>query len=1121
MQTKQILITLLFCALFIVTKAQVTERFTDENFNFNPTWIGDDSLFTVVSGQLRLNGSSASDAHLVTDHTLLDSVTWTFLCRFDLSPSTQNFARFYLASDQENLEASLNGYYVQLGGVSGNTDSICLYRQIGAARTRIIGGRPGTVSKSSNKVRIKVFRDLSGNWELYSDTTGGTTYIREGTGFDSMITSCDYLGWYVKYTAGNNQKYYLDDVSANKPVADVIAPAVDSIVVNTGNSISIYFNEALQALSAQNTINYTVVPSIGNPVSVLLVDDNKVILQFGNSFVSGTNYTLSVQQVKDEAGNTMMPLQLPFRYYVSSVHDILISEFMADPTPGIGLPEQEFIELYNNTSMPVNLTGFTLSDGGTPAVFPAVTLKADSFLIVCSQAASSSLASYGKLLAVPNMPSLNNTGDQLTLKDNNGNIIHQLTYNLSWYQDTEKDDGGYSIELNYPRQLCRGKQVYSASLSPYGGTPGKVNSIWDKQADTLAPAILSLSVINSQQLLVVFNENTDVTSFNMARVHLQPAVVLSSLQSVSADSLLVNLQSPLSNNSSYLLHIDSIKDCSGNIANIQAQLNHYAPQVAANYDVLINEIMADPDPAQQLPSAEYIELYNRSNKIISLKDWTLGDDGNRAKLPEMILLPDSFIVITSAANSGLFTHAIGVAGFPSLGNDGDNLVLKNGSGKVIHAVNYTSAWYADGFKKQGGFSLEMRDAQNPCGTSNWKETNHRAGGTPGFANSIKGSNKDNMSPRLMRAYVVDSIHLQLFFSESLDSVSFSTSRFLLNETTNPVSISGIANLYQSTILQFAAPFYFDRVYNIRIDSLCDCAQNLVEDYRSIDFERPYYADSGNLVINEVLFNSRSNANDFVELYNSSNKPIDLKNLVIAKRDASGVLSEMQAIAPGGFVVRSGEFAVLTPDVSNLQQNYFCKNPSLIIPVSLPSYNDESGTVVLLNSSGVIYDEFTYDDDMHFPLLDNKDGVSLERIDYMRLTSDRTNWTSASSSAGYATPTYKNSQYLLTERSENILTLQPPRVSPDGDGYEDVMNINYSFNRNGYTGNLWIYDAHGRIVKQLLKNHILGTGGTYTWDGTKENGTKADMGIYIFHLEVFSLDGEVREYSAVGIVAGKL
>lgn len=1121
MQTKQTLLALLLCALFLSGNAQVADNFTDGNFTVNPTWMGDDSLFRVFSGELKLNGSIASDAHLVTDHNLLDSICWTFLCRFELSPSTQNFARFYLASDQDNLEGALNGYYVQLGGSTGNTDSIALYRQNGIVRTRIIAGRPATVARSNNKVRVKVFRDMQGNWELYSDTSGGTAYILEGTGIDRSITSSNYLGWFIKYTAGNNQKYFLDDVRAYKPVADTLAPLVDSIVVHSANSMMVYFNESLQEAAARNPVNYTVTPPGINPVSATL-NGSQVMLQFRESYTSGTFYTLNILNIKDEAGNTIKPYLFSFRYYQPELHDLLISEFMPDPSPAAGLPEQEFIELYNHTAHDISLSGFSVSDGTTTATLPAVIIAPDSFVIVCPQTAAPVMAPYGKLAIVSSLPSLNNTSDHLSLKHESGTVIHELAYDLSWYRDASRDDGGYSIELNYPEQLCKGKLCYSASSNVSGGTPGKVNSLWDPQRDTTGPDIASIQTISSSQLLVVFNEQIKGSSINHADINLQPAIAVSSLQMRSADSLYINLSSHLAGRTSYVLRINKATDCSGNTANVKAAFDYYIPDTAVNYDVLIHEIMANPEPAQQLPDAEYIELYNRSNKVISLKGWTIGDAGTIATLPGFILLPDSFIVITSVFNSTLFdVKTIGVSNFPSLGNDGDQPVLKNATGQVIHSVQYTSGWYADGFKKQGGFSLEMMDAENPCGPGNWMATNNPAGGTPGKSNSITASNKDRDAPYLLSAYPLDSSRVELFFSEAMDSVSLRASRFLLNNNFSPVSITGRASDYQSTILQFADTLVFGTVYTIMADSLADCAHNLIENERTVAFERPWPADSGSLVINEVLFNSRTNAFDFVELYNRSDKPLDVKNLMLAKRNANAGLDEIHALAPNGFVIRPTAHAVFTPDPVSLQQQYYCKFPSLIVATQLPALSDESGHVILVDRTGKIYDELAYDDDMHFALLDDKNGVSLERIDYNRATNVRSNWTSASAASGYATPTCRNSQYVQTSHSDHTLVIQPKRISPDGDGYEDVMNINYSLNATGYTGNLWIYDANGTMIRQLMKNEVMGSNGTYTWDGTTTSGNKASIGIYIFRLEVFNLNGDVKEYRAVGVVAGKL
>jgi hypothetical protein len=1118
---KQFYFTLLFCCVSFFAYTQVSEHFTDNNFTQNPEWVGDDSLFNVISGELRLNGSVGSEAHLVTSHRLSDSTVWFFRCRFLLNPSNQNFSRFYLTSDHQNLEGPLNGYYVQLGGATGALDSISLYKQSGTERIKIIPGRPATVSKQQNNVAIKVFRDGAGNWMLYSDTSGGQVYTHEGSARDTQFVSGSYLGWFVRYTQGNNQRFFLDDVLAYMPVADTIPPVIDSIAITGNNNIIVYFNESIDTVSLANAMNYELRPSAKNPSRFDIINGKAVQLFFLDSFISGTVYQLRVANVKDENGNAITALSFPFTFYQSALHDLVISEFMADPSPVVMLPEQEFVELYNRTPVPINVKGYALSDGSSTAIFPDATIPSEGFAIVCAASNNLLFTPYGKTIAVSNMPSLNNTSDALILKDPNGKLVHRIDYDIDWYHHPLKKDGGWSIELNYPNQLCRKEAVYSASSDPRGGTPGKANSLWSTNKDTTAPSIVAATVTGAQQLLIVFNE--PLNALLSSDITIQPAVSIDSFYFAGTDSIYIQLQNVLISNTAYVISIKHAGDCSGNISPVAAPFTYFAPEPAHNFDVLIHEIMADPEPAQQLPDAEYVELYNRSSKIVSLKGWAIEDAGSSATLPDILLFPDSFLVLTSAAAVGLFRSKVyGLAGFPLLGNDGDVLVLRNANGQVMHSVHYTSAWYNNAFKKAGGWSLEMIDVQNPCGADNWKASEDRNGGTPGLPNSVRGSNKDKKPPRLIRAYPIDHNRLQLYFNEAIDSSTIKPMRFLLDESVYPDTLYGNAPAYISTTLQFATPFSFGKDYSIMItDSLADCAGNLMEDYRSITFTMPYEADSSSLVINEVLFNARTDAYDFVELYNKSSNAVDLKTLIIGRGAYDGTLTELVHIAPGGFVLRPGEYAALTSDPADLARQYYCKNREQIVPVDLPSYTDNEGTVVLMNNTGQVFDEFNYDKDMHFPLLDNQDGVSLERIDYHRNTKDRTNWTSASASAGYATPTYENSQYLGARKSNEMLMLQPAVISPDDDGYQDIMNLNYTLNEPGFTGSLMIYDAAGKLVKKLFRNEVLGITGTYTWNGTQDDGSIAPAGIYLFYFEVFTLNGVVKKETAVGVVAKKL
>lgn len=162
----------------------------------------------------------------------------------------------------------------------------------------------------------------------------------------------------------------------------------------------------------------------------------------------------------------------------------------------------------------------------------------------------------------------------------------------------------------------------------------------------------------------------------------------------------------------------------------------------------------------------------------------------------------------------------------------------------------------------------------------------------------------------------------------------------------------------------------------------------------------------------------------------------------------------------------------------------------------------------------------YQEEMHFPLLRDEEGVSLERIHYERPSEDQSNWHSAAESAGFATPTYKNSQY-----SENIdpdmnFTIEPEVFSPDNDGRDDILNIHYSFDQPGHVANIKIFDSRGRLEKNLVSNKTLGTKGTITWNGINEDNIKSRMGIYIIFLEIFDLQGNVRKIKKHCVVGEK-
>ncbi len=101
-----------------------------------------------------------------------------------------------------------------------------------------------------------------------------------------------------------------------------------------------------------------------------------------------------------------------------------------------------------------------------------------------------------------------------------------------------------------------------------------------------------------------------------------------------------------------------------------------------------------------------------------------------------------------------------------------------------------------------------------------------------------------------------------------------------------------------------------------------------------------------------------------------------------------------------------EYLVVTQNIRWLRVNYVVKNIDNLLELpSLPSLPDDKGSLVIANQQGKSIEELQYDSKWHFSLIDNDEGISLERIDYSAATQNKYNWTSAASTAGFATPGY--------------------------------------------------------------------------------------------------------------------
>ena len=545
------------------------------------------------------------------------------------------------------------------------------------------------------------------------------------------------------------------------------------------------------------------------------------------------------------------------------------------------------------------------------------------------------------------------------------------------------------------------------------------------------------------------------------------------------------------------------------------------------YDLQITEVMADPLPQMGLLDSEYIELFNRSKDVINLEGCKVALGSAVMTLNSYMLFPGEYLLLIPATQSDSWKNLpnrLEVLDWSPLSDLGSSIILMDSYGSVISSLNYHRDMGLEGFKKEGGWSLEVKDPDNLSGShDNWGYSVNQAGGTPGIENSISGSFPDFEAPFIKGHYLLNDSLLIIEFSEPMDSASLVDIEI---DAMSPgylptFSEASLTELFHSELaIKFDLALEQDRAFRLTFVSLpSDLAGNILEGELSLDFANPVSATSSDLVINELLFDPPAMGSDFVELFNRSNRHLDLSSLYISRGDLSGIPEKLFRLTDKKTSFFPGSYIVATVDRDWLIDYYKVDNKRDILSVpGMPNFVNSSGTVLLSDIKGNIYDRLSYSEEMHYPLLGLTKGVSLERIDADEVSDSRFNWHSASAEHGYATPGKRNSQaYERGDNTEEAFRLEPEVFTPNQDGFEDLLFIRYRFKEPGYCCTLTIYDRAGRPVRYLVNNELAGVEGTFAWDGTDERGALAPAGIYIILIRSFHPSGDSMELKKVAVL----
>ncbi len=748
---KQLLL-LLSILLSLSAHAQLAETFANGNFTQSPVWTGDASSFLVTSQQLQSNGPAitGTQLQLVTPCQASTGTTWEFWANIRNATTSGNLADVWLLASQADLKSTTTkGYFVRLGGTGGK---VSLFRK-DSARTAValIDGQTGSLSATNNLVRVRVTRSVQGQWALSRDLTGGQTFVAE---FNSPATDNTYqrsavVGVSLLYSSANGKNYYFDDFY----VTDNTAPLLSRAVAVDARNVDVVFNEAVNPGTAALPARYRLATG-AVPIAAQLSAINPAVvrLTFGQDF--GSANTLEARQIADLYGNLAAgPLTATFAGVpvAPRVGELLITEIMARETPVVGLPASEFVEIFNNTANKVlSLRGVRLLKPGstTAAVLPdTARLLPGQYAVVCGSTRTAQFAQYGKVYGPTNFPALTNAGDQLVLRGRDGATLFEVAYSDTWYRDTRKAAGGWTLEMIDPANYCAGATNWQASQDASGGTPARRNSVAAPNPDQTPPVLLRAVALTATTVRLYFGEKLDsVSAASPGLYSLQSttstAPTVSRAAPVGPDFRMVDLtlSTPLLPSQPVTVAVARATDCVGNASGALSSAGFALPEAAQPGDLVVNEVLF----YHRTGGVYFVEVLNRSLRYINLQGYQLANQkasgtSNILISPgaPYILAPGQLVALTSDVNilqaqyptSTDPTALLAVASFPALDNNAGSIYLYDPRFVELDHYDYNKSQHISLLSNQVGVSLERIRAVGPSAASNF----HSAAGAVGYA----------------------------------------------------------------------------------------------------------------------------------------------------------------------------------------------------------------------------------------------------------------------------------------------------------------------------------------------------------------------------------------------------
>lgn len=814
-------------------------------------------------------------------------------------------------------------------------------------------------------------------------------------------------------------------ISPTKPIQNDNVE-IEVIIKNLGTQLAdsfdvfIYNDINLDSLASEDEeifFQQEINLNAGDSVSFITSLSN--LIKGNYQLIASTNYIADEDTANNKAFLRFTVLPLPNKF-----NDVVITEIMYAPQTG----QSEWIELYNRTEIPVDLIKWKVYDNSSNAYVTMSNkyIPPNGFVVLCKDTLIKNYFNITSEIINTKLPSFNNTGDVVCIRDSSGLTIDSLEYLPTW--------GGNNDGKSLERISVNGESIdqtnWGTSQSKFKATPGKINFITPKNFDVGISDFnneIGYGIIGQPANLFVKVKNYGLNTIESFTVNfyfdtnkdsiIQTSEFLGSLEGnslLSKDSVTLNFTIEDFNTGKNFFIAQLLTNLDEEEENNTAFTSFTGVNLnETRNDLVINEIMYAPTS----PEPEWIEIYNRSNKIINLAGYKIADNADTISVisKSIILNPKEYFVISKDSTVLTFYDVpsqIHKSSFPSLNNSKDKIIILDSLDRVIDSLEYTSAWGGS-----SGRSLErISSERNSTSPDNWGTSVSSERATPGRENSITVKtynlaitnfkplekhiiidNPVNISATVKNIGLTDYSSFRLHLYNDINFDSLAQQNELIKSITG-----GICNVDDSVSFNFSIS---DLQAGRNIFILLLDASNDADSTNNISFAQIQVAQinevRNDIVINEIMFAPSSDEPEWIELYNRSTKTIELKNYLVA--DASDTLQ----INNESLLFNPAAYLVIAKDTS-INSHY--KINSLVLISGFPSLNNSSDKIFILDSLDRVIDSLQYSSKWG-----GANGKSLERINADISSADSSNWKSCFSKE-HGTPGKINS---VTQKDNDV------------------------------------------------------------------------------------------------------